>query len=103
MRHLASQNSVLLRAAAASGRNAFQVGIDNSDKIRAYAKLLKPEEAVVFLNMYTEELNAITSQTKVETQRVLAGNASRKLRGEAIGGAIGLLLLMLAVALFLSR
>ena len=101
-------------AAARRGLNIHQVGIDQNDKILAYSRLLGsvhgPDAAVAFLNMHTQEVEAATAhtrartaQTNARTQQLLAQKAANEASAEAVGRAIGgVILFLLLLWLFTS-
>jgi hypothetical protein len=89
IRALAEKNSAELREVAQSGGNVYQVSLDQQDKITEFSNTLSEEDAIKFLNMYSEELNACSSKTNDETAAVLAEAESSNQAAAAIGGVIG--------------
>lgn len=95
IRALAEKNSAELKAIASAGGNVYQRSLEHQDEVNEYAATLTPEDAVAFLNMYTEELNACTQKTLDDTNVVLAKAQAENHTAEAVGGFIGLLVLLL--------
>jgi len=89
IRALAEKHSAELRDVAQSGGNVYQASLDQQDKITEFTSTLSEEDAINFLNTYSEELNACASKTNDETAVVLAEAESSNQAAAAIGAAIG--------------
>lgn len=60
VRALAERNFSELQAIANAGGNPHQKSLEHQDEINEFAYTLNQNDAVSFLNMYSEELNACT-------------------------------------------
>jgi CBS domain containing-hemolysin-like protein len=67
VRVLAKKHHDEVLAASARGKNGYQLSIDHQDRVNALADGMEPDEAVRFLEMYTEEKEALTQQTIDQT------------------------------------
>lgn len=94
VRVLAEKNSAELRVIANAGGNPYQKSLEHQDKINEFIATLMPEDAIAFLDMYTEELYACTQKTLDDTNVILANAQAVNHTAEAVGGFIGLLVLL---------
>jgi hypothetical protein len=102
VRALAEANSLELRNIALAGGNPYQKSLDQKDKINALVASMSEDDAVSFLNMYTEELNACTLKTNDETNQILIETASRNHSADVIAGTVGLIILFYVIFLMLD-
>ncbi|MEX1199682.1 MAG: hypothetical protein WEB02_02730 [Methylophaga sp.] len=93
IRALAEKHSAELKDIAQSSGNVYQAALDQQDRVTEFSGTLSEEDAIKFLNMYSEELNACSSKTNDETAAVLAEVKSSNRAATAIGGIIGLAVL----------
>lgn len=94
IRALAEKNSGELKAIASAGGNVYQKSLEHQDKINDYAATLTPEDAVAFMDMFSEELNACTQKTLDDTNVFLEKAQAANHSAETIGGFIGLVVLL---------
>lgn len=67
IRDLVARHSGELLAAAKRGDNTRHLSLDHIDKLKAYAALLPPEEAIAFLKMVAEESDSWAMHTEAQT------------------------------------
>lgn len=95
VRTLAEKNSAELVAIANAGGNTYQKSLEHQDKVDEFAATLTPEDAVAFMNMYAEELNACTQKMLDDTTVNLAkAQAANHTTEAAAGGFIWLFVLL---------
>jgi hypothetical protein len=97
VRKLAEKHSSELQKVANAGGNHYQVSLDQNDKVMEYAQSLSSEDHIAFLNMYAEELNAITSKKNDNANKLIAQQNSP---GCLINIALPILALLFLAALF---
>lgn len=102
IRVLAEKNSAELLVVAKGGGNVYQKSLDQMDVVNEMAAAMTEDEAVLFLNMYSEELNACTQKTNDETNKILAEVATQNNTAEVVGGVIGALILFTIIFLILK-
>lgn len=67
---------MILRVVSASGGNIHQAALDQQDRILDFVRGRSEEEANRFSQLYSEELDALTSEQELETQKILAETAA---------------------------
>lgn len=97
IRVLAENNSAELRAVAEAGGNPYQKSLEHQDKINEFVATLSEDEAISFLNMYTDELNAITQKLLDDTEVINAKNEAKNHTAEAVGGTVVLIFLFFII------
>ncbi len=97
VRALAEKHSDELRQIASSGGNPYQASLDHQDKIDEFISSMSEDEAIAFIDMYTEEIDACTQNTEDETTRILAETEANNYTAEAIGGFIGFAILLFII------
>lgn len=82
IRRIAEEHSAKSLSVARQGGNAHQIGLDQTDAVKAFAAKLTPENQVLCLNLYAEELQAIASKNITDATILNVKNAT-----EAAGNA----------------
>ena len=72
VRALAERNFAELQTIANAGGNPHQKSLEYQDEISEFAHSMESDDAVAFLNMYTEELNACTQKIMDDTNMIVA-------------------------------
>lgn len=82
-----------LKESARLGQNSHQLSLDQLDKVHELVSSWPEDEQANFLNMYAEELDAVTAHTNEEADRVLAeAGASGQFFAYLIAGGIAIFL-----------
>lgn len=68
---LAERNSVELQNVANAGGNVYQVSLEQQDEITAFSKKLSDDNAIKFMTLYAEELDAFTKKNIDDANKVL--------------------------------
>lgn len=76
VRALAQEHHMILRVVSAGGGNIHQAALDQQDRILDFVRGRSEEEANRFSQLYSEELDALTSEQELEAQRILAETAA---------------------------
>lgn len=67
---------MILRVVSAGGGNVHQAALDQQDRILDFVRSRPEEEGSRFSQFYSEELDALTSEQELETQRIQAETAA---------------------------
>lgn len=67
---------MILRVVSTGGGNIHQAALDQQDRILDFVRTLPEEEANRFSQLYSEELDALTAEQELETQKILAETAA---------------------------
>lgn len=97
VRALAERNFTEMQTIAAAGGNSYQKSLEHQDEISEFAHSMESDDAIAFLNMYTEELNACNQKIADDTNMILSKAEATNHMVEAVGGFIGLLVLLLVI------
>jgi hypothetical protein len=76
VRALAQEHHMILQVVSAGGGNIHQAALDQQDRILDFIRGRPEEEANRFSQLYSEELDALTAEQELETQKVLAETAA---------------------------
>lgn len=87
IRELARRYHEAAVATAKKGGNHYQLTLDQQDRVNAFAATLSEDDAVAFLTMYAEEVDALTKSLTDEAVALEAENA-RLAIPRAIGSAV---------------
>lgn len=71
IRLLAERNSVELQNVANAGGNVYQVSLEQQDEITAFSKKLSDDNAIKFMTLYAEELDAFTNKNIDDVNKML--------------------------------
>lgn len=93
----------ILLAFAQDGGNAHQKALDQQDEVNDLIDHLSDEEKIRFLNIYTEEVTARSSQLQQDTSNLLAAAASAEAENQKIGSAIAGVIFVAVVLLILYK
>lgn len=88
---------------AQQGGNVHQKALDQQDEVTDMISHLSDEEKVRFLNIYTEEVQARSSQLEQDTNNLLATAAKIESDKQQIGSAIAGVLVVVTVLLILWK
>lgn len=100
IRELAAKNSAALDDCAKAGGNPHQLALDQQDQLDDMADGWGEDEKLEFLNMYVQELNAISSQKEFETQALISKTEQENNNYQIVGGIILAVFVILAFFIF---
>ena len=100
VRALAEKHAAELLEFARAGGNVYQKSLEQGDKVSEFTAKLSDEEAIAFLNMYAEELEACSNKTLDDT-KVTQQNAENI--GQILGGVIAIVVIVFFVAVVFNK
>ncbi|WP_110599851.1 hypothetical protein [Salinicola lusitanus] len=104
VRALAERNSAELAAGAERGDDLEVISRRHQDEIYStHLTGMSVSEQTDFLTIYADELNAITTRTNAETERVLSEQAKTERAGQALGKVIAFFVIAGFVWLMLQK
>jgi len=106
VRALAERHEAAVAAAALDGRNAHQVGLDEMDRANLIARAIGAEFGIehhaAFLEMYLQELKALTAHTLEETEAIIQKRITEESNTSHFGAMLGGLVLFILILWALS-
>lgn len=110
VRSYVEKDCAALRECAEKGGNVHQLSLDQQDILDGHLANLSDEEKVAFLDVYTQEMNAMnahmvseTDRLNIQTEQTLAKIESDRGAAEAFGKGIGVLIIFAIVLFFVFR
>lgn len=102
IRALAEKNFIELQEVADAGGNHYQTSLDQQDRINEFVAKLSEDDAIFFMNIYAEELEACANKIMDDANNLLMEaeikGQEAEIKGqnaEVVGGVIGVIILFL--------
>lgn len=94
IRFLAELHDQVIKNAVSSEGNAYTASLDFNDKLSEFIRSAPVEAQAVFYDVFTQEVQAITSKTNDETAKLISEADKTEATANAVGQWIGAAVLL---------
>lgn len=97
IRDLAEKYSIELQDVSNSGGNVYQTSLEQQDKINEFSVKLSEDDAITFMTIYSEELEACSKKKMDDANEILAEANANVQNTQVIGNIVGIVIVLSAL------